>query len=313
MASLWQRATHNCFDKLISRSDFRLMMAKLTRDNLVSDFQLLGVDSGDTVLIRASLGAVGRIDGGADTFINALLECIGEEGTIVSLAFTSGAFLKTPKKEDAFSIAKKSYAGALPNTMLNWPGSHRSRHPMCSYVAVGKNAESITKDHNENSPAYEPIRKIINLGGKCILVGCAKSSPGFTTTHLAEADLGYLEKLPVLPWLRSVYYESDDGCLKLFRRKDPGLCSNSFYKFYALYVREGLLSTGFVGNAYSISAPAKECYEVDIDALSKNQKFNLCDSKDCWTCNAGRWDRIYRAPGYYLRKIAKKARSRFSR
>lgn len=281
-------------------------MSKVTFDKMKSDFQRIGIEHGDTILIRASLGAVGRIAGGADAFIDALLESVGDEGTIVSLAFTSGTFLKIPKKYEAFDISKKSYAGALPNTMLKRKGACRSRHPMCSYVAIGAHADNLTKDHNERSPAYEPVRKIIELGGKCILVGCVKNSPGFTTTHLAEADLGYLNTLPVFPWLRSIYYKADDGSLKLFRRKDPGLCSNSFYKFYALYVREGILSTGFIGNAYSILAPANKCYEIDLEALRKNRKFNICDSKDCWTCNAGRWDRVHRAPIYFARIMAKK-------
>lgn len=288
-------------------------MTKFTYEQLKSDFQRLGVESGDTVLVRASLGAVGRLDGGADAFIDALLESVGAEGTIVSLAFTGGSFWRKPRKEDAFNLSKKSYAGALPNAMIEREGAYRSRHPMCSFVAIGKNAENVTKDHDEHSPAYEPVRNIVELGGKCILVGCVKNSPGFTTTHLAEADLGYLDSLPVLPWLRSVYYEAVDGDLKLFRRKDPGLCSNSFYKFYALYVRESVLSTGFVGKAYSILVPAKNCYEIDLETLRKDRKFNICDSKDCWTCNAGRWDRIHRAPAYFVRKIAKKIRNKFVR
>jgi len=39
-------------------------------------------------LIRADLGAVGRIKDLANTFIEALLEVLGKEGTIVSLSFT---------------------------------------------------------------------------------------------------------------------------------------------------------------------------------------------------------------------------------
>lgn len=281
-------------------------MTRLTYEQLKSDFQFLGVKTGDTILIRASIGAVGRLNGGADAFIDALIDTVGSGGTIISLAFTGGAFLKKPRKENAFSLSKRSYAGALPNAMIKRENAYRSSHPMCSFVAIGKNAEDLTKDHDENSPAYEPVRNIVELGGKCILVGCVKNSPGFTTTHLAEADLGYLAKLPVLPWLRSTYYQAGDGALKLFRRKDPGLCSNSFYKFYALYVRESLLISGFVGNAYSILAPAKECYEIDIETLRKDQKYNICDSKDCWTCNVGRWDRIHCAPAYFARKIFKK-------
>ena len=277
-------------------------MNKLSQDDLVESFTTMGVCEGDTILIRADLSVVGRIEGRAQAFISALLRSVGDDGTIISLAFTTSSFIKKPRIEDAFDVNKKSYAGALPNAMLSYKGAFRSRHPMCSYVAVGRHAEAITKFHDETSPAYEPIREILKLGGKCMLVGCVGSSPGFTTTHLAETDLGLLS-LSVFPKLTSTYYKLPDGHLELFRRKDTGLCSSSFYKFYALYVKNEILTTGFIGKAYSIIASAKSAYEIDHSMLKADPKFNICDSKLCFTCNAGRWDRIHRAPIYLLRKI----------
>jgi aminoglycoside N3'-acetyltransferase len=281
-------------------------MRKLLEADLINDFTKLGIIEGDTILIRASLGAIGRIDGGAETFINSLLKIVGINGTIVSLAFTSGsAFIKKPRIENAFDLTKESYAGALPNAMIKRSDSFRSSHPMCSYVAIGISAQKITENHDENSLAYEPIRKIIQLNGKSILIGCVDSSPGFTTTHLAEADLGLLS-LSIFPKLRSVYYKTKNNDFKIFRRSDPGLCSNSFYKFYAFYVRKKILTTGYIGNAYSVVAPSKGCYEIEYEELKKNNKINICESNMCFTCNAGRWDRIHYAPGYLLRIFSRK-------
>lgn len=278
---------------------------RFNKEDILSDFKSLGVKEGDTILIRASLGAVGRMDSKANTFIDVLLSAVGTEGTIVSLAFTNSYFIRKANPKDAFDRNKKSYAGALPNAMLNYNASFRSKHPTCSYVAIGKNAEFITSEHDENSPAYEPIRKIIGLKGKCLLVGCVDNSPGFTTTHLAEQDLGML-KLNIFPKLNTVFYRNDKNELMLFKRKDPGLCSNSFFKFYAHYVKNKILSTGYIGNAYSIIAPAKEAYDIDLSALSNDKKFNICDSKDCFVCNAGRWDRIHRVPVYILKRVLRK-------
>lgn len=281
-------------------------MSRISRDQLQRDFSGLGIGSGDTVLIRATLGAVGRVEGGAAAFIDALLDCVGETGTIVSLAFTGSSFLRRPKAEDAFTVDKKSYAGALPNAMLIHPGASRSRHPTCSYVAIGRRATEITKGHDENSGAYEPVRKIVELDGKCVLVGCVDSSPGFTTAHLAEADLGYLRSLPVFPSLNRTFYIDANGSVRIFKRKDPGLCSNSFYKFYALYVKAGILKSGFVGRAYSISVPARASYDIEFSTLKKNRKFNICDSPNCWTCNVRRWDRIHRAPFFLFRLVVRR-------
>lgn len=282
------------------------MKTRITKEDLIRDLEKLGIQSGDTILIRAGIGSIGKILGGAETFVNAISEIVGTEGTIISLAFTESSFIKKPKIEDAFNLKKKSYAGALPNAMLSRPDAFRSHHPTCSYVAIGKYARYITEDHDEKSPAYEPIRKIINLNGKNVLVGCVESSPGFTTTHLAESDLGHLKNLPIFPWLKKTYFYDKNGDIKIFSRKDPGLCSNSFYKFYSLYVKKGILNTGHIGEAYSIIAPARECFEIELEALKNNKKFNICNSKECWTCNAGRWDRIHHAPAFFLRIIFKK-------
>ncbi|SPP31944.1 hypothetical protein ARAF_1612 [Arsenophonus endosymbiont of Aleurodicus floccissimus] len=109
-------------------------------------------------------------------------------------------------------------------------------------------------------------------------------------THLAEADLGLL-KLNIFPSLNMVYYKSAIEEYKIFRRKDLGLCSNSYYKFYSHYVNEGILQTGRIGKAYS---------------LALDHKFNICDSPDCFVCNVRRWDRLHKIPLFVVRKIIKK-------
>lgn len=282
-------------------------MSRMGSDDLIVSFREMGIAEGDTVLIRAGLGAVGRIDGGARTFIEALLSAVGPEGTIMSLAFTDTAFIRKPDPENRFHAKKKSYAGALPNAMIEYEGAQRSLHPMCSYVAIGKHAQLLTQGHGPDSPAYEPIRTLIELKGKCMLVGCVQSSPGFTTTHLAEIDLG-LSKRVIFPWLNSTYYEDERGQLRIFRRHDPGMCSSSFYKMYAHYVAHGLLRTGMIGAAYSIIGPAAECYQVERNVLQANPKFTICDSPTCIACNALRWDRLHRIPMFAFNTLKKRLR-----
>lgn len=280
-------------------------MNQLSITELIQGFKSLGIERGDFVLIRAALSSVGRFSGGVSTFLSALLDAVGEEGTIASLAFTDASFIRTPKIEDAFTPDKRSYAGALPNAMLQHPCHYRSRHPMCSYVAIGNYAEMFTSGHDEKSGAYEPIRKLIEHHGKCLLVGCVATSPGFTTAHLAEADLGLLSRI-IFPSLNSTYYYSADGQVRLFRRTDLGLCSKSFYKFYSHYVAAGILETGHVGNAYSIIAPAAQAYEIERRVLVENPRFNICDSKDCFICNARRWDRVNMIPGFIVRQAIRR-------
>ncbi len=62
-------------------------------ENLKNDLETLGVKKGDTLLIRADLGSIGKLEiKKREDYINFMLESVGEEGTIVGLSFTSVIF-----------------------------------------------------------------------------------------------------------------------------------------------------------------------------------------------------------------------------
>lgn len=283
------------------------MKTVLSRDDLVRDLRSLGVADGDVVLVRGALGQVGRVQGGARTVVDALLDVVGDRGTLVSLAFTETAFICKPDPAKPFTVDSPTYAGALPKAMLAHPAMRRSRHPNCSFVAIGRHADAVVRDHGARSGAYEPVRRLMELGGKGILLGCVESSPGFTTAHLVESDLG-LHRRVVLPRLNSVYYEDEDGRVRLFVRTDHGLCSNGFSRFYEHYVEKGVLRSGHVGSAYSIMVPLAEAFAIEHRLLSRDPRFAICDDRDCVMCNVRRWDRIHRAPGWLARRALKRFR-----
>ena len=187
--------------------------------------------------------------------------------------------------------------------MLKHPKAIRSSHPTNSYVAIGKNAEYILDEHDYNSGAYEPVRKIIELNGKMILIGCVESSPGFTTTHLAEVDLGLHKKI-IFPSLNGVFFKENEE-IKIFKRKDLGSCSSTFYKFYGFYIKNELLTQGFIGDAYSILIDANKAYMLDLSILKNNPKITLCTKKTCMLCRARRWDNLIDMPLFLVRKIFK--------
>ncbi|MFW2441370.1 AAC(3) family N-acetyltransferase [Aliarcobacter butzleri] len=273
-------------------------------ENLKKDLMLIGVKKGDILLVRADLGSIGKLETKKrEDYINFMLESVGEEGTIVGLSFTSGFFIKK-KNSEIFDGTNKSNTGAFANIMLSHPKAKRSTHPTNSFVAIGKYAEYIVGGHDENKGAYEPIRKIIELGGKMILIGCVETSPGFTTTHLAEVDLG-LHKRIIFPTLNGAYYKKN-GEIKLFKRKDLGACSFSFYHFYSYYVKYELLYQGYIGNAYSVMIDAKKAFELEKKILKDNPKITLCNRPNCMMCRARRWDNLIDFPNYFIKIGIKK-------
>ena len=66
----------------------------MEKTSLIENIKKLSITDGDTVLVRAALSSVGKLPDGPNELIDAFLEVIGINGTLVSLAFTSSYFLK---------------------------------------------------------------------------------------------------------------------------------------------------------------------------------------------------------------------------
>ena len=60
----------------------RIGNAMLIKNELVTAFRNAGLTAGDLVLVHSSLRKLGPVEGGADTVLDALLEVLGQEGTL---------------------------------------------------------------------------------------------------------------------------------------------------------------------------------------------------------------------------------------
>jgi len=283
--------------------------SKIQKEKISSDLKNnFGINEGDTLFIRANLSSIGRIEPRDPMlYISAFLDAVGPEGTVVSVAFTSSSFL-WKRKNTIFNEKTRSNAGSLSNLMISHPNSYRSKHPTNSFVAIGKYAKEITSEHTANSGAYDPIKKLIDLDAKMLVIGCNKHSPGFTTTHFAEVELGLHKKI-IFPWLNHCLYE-ENGVQKMFYRHDPGSCSATYYRLYGHYAREEALFQGYIGKAYTLAGLAKTIYEIDLQVLRQEPKIVICNSPDCILCNARRWDTLWRFPKFAMKKLWKVLQSK---
>lgn len=269
----------------------------------------LGVQAGDTVLVRAALQKFGG-RGPKELLLLTLLDLLGPQGTLVSLAFTPATPLWRVARSPAFAPKTKSYAGGFPNSMLAHPEALRSTHPQCSFVAIGPGAEDILSGHGPAAPAYLPIRRLLDVEAKMLIIGCVDTSPGFTTAHWAEYQLGLHRRVMFRSMLGASRYLDESGHGHTFLRQDPGLCSLSFWKFYGPLVKAGVLKTGFVGQTHAVLTTAKECYAVEHALLASNPAFAACDGYLCAACNALRWDRLHRLPGFLAMRAWRSLRGR---
>ncbi len=250
------------------------------RAGLANQLRALGLGAGDAVLVRAALSALGDVPDKAETFIDALMDVVGPEGLIMGLAFGRMEMPGRRNISDPFDPTSDPIrTGAFAAALAKRPGAVRSSHPTNSFVAWGQGANDIMAEHTPDTFAFFPMRHLIHRGGKMLLVGCTQSSPGFSTVHLAQFDLGLSRSLFSLICGR---YIRENGRTVWWRRRDNPGCSQGFGKFYPLYRDAGLLHEGRVGQADSMLIDAAPAYAVEHAALSHDPGFSLCDRDTCY-------------------------------
>lgn len=166
----------------------------MTRPGLRKDLTALGVERRMTLVVHSSLSSMGWVEGGAATVVSALLDAIGDSGTLVMPAATpqcSCAGRPTDAQPPAVPVfdprTTPTTMGAIPEAFRTWPGTQRSNHPLESICACGPAAAEITADHPlafSEGPGG-PWEKLYRLDARILLIGV-----GFnrcTALHFAES------------------------------------------------------------------------------------------------------------------------------
>ncbi|RZN33491.1 aminoglycoside 3-N-acetyltransferase [Bradyrhizobium sp. Leo121] len=184
------------------------------RTEITADLQRLGVQPGDLVMVHASLKAIGSVEGGAATVVDALLDAVGPTGTVMGYASwdrspyeetLNGAQMdeelrRTWPPFDPATSGTYAGFGLLNQFLVQTPGARRSAHPDASMVAIGPLAETLTKSHHLGQALGKgsPLERFVELGGKVLLLGAPLNS--VTALHYAEA-------IADIPGKRRVTYE----------------------------------------------------------------------------------------------------------
>lgn len=244
---------------------------EVTKDDILRDLESLGVQHGGLLFVHSSLSAVGRVEGGADAVVDALLEALGPNGTLVVPAFTYADPHDYPDSIDPAWIfdpaSTRSGMGAVTNAVRMRDGALRSIHLWHSVSAVGPLAETVvTADGNAWASAWDetsPMAWVFDNGGLILLLGVPYQN--LTAVHVWEVEVGVDYRETRFITRRTPLA---DGTLvplasQVHARRDwhPG---SDFNRMGERMEKAGLVAVGHVGNAVARLFPAADAHEMAL-------------------------------------------------
>jgi aminoglycoside N3'-acetyltransferase len=169
--------------------------------DLAGDVRRLGIRPGDTVMVHASLRAIGPVQGGAAGVIEALDEAVGVEGTLL---MTLGArddwawVNEKPESErsallagaepfDPLQTPSLPEVGTLAEVFRRTPGTLVNDHPEGRFGARGKRAAELLRASpwDDYYGPGSPLERLVQAGGRVLRMGANLDT--VTLLHYAEA------------------------------------------------------------------------------------------------------------------------------
>ncbi len=246
-----------------------------TRTSLAADLRAIGLEPGDAVLVHAALRQVGRVIGGPDTILTAMLDVVGAEGTVLGytdwqLEDFGRDYLDWREDVPAFDPERSRATrdnGFWSEMLRTTPGARRSGNPGASMAAIGGRAAWFVADHalDYGYGPQSPLGKLVEAKGKVLMVGA-------TLDHMTL--LHHAEHLANFPNKRTVRYEAPllvDGVStwRWFEEFDTSNAPDGMAEDYFAAIVEAFLATGegrrgVVGEAGSVLVPAAEMVEFAV-------------------------------------------------
>lgn len=232
----------------------------LTGVEIEADLRDLGLGAGDKVLVHSSLASLGRVAGGAQTVVRAILNVLGEQGTLVVPIFGD--------------------LGIITKTIEAMPGSVKSVHPLAAVAAVGRDAQAICRGHWKAELAHgmdTPYTRLADVGGWVLLLGVDQDRN--TTLHTVEELL----RLPYLKTTEAKTFDTPDGPVTKSWPLFPGP-HRDFIGIDHVLRASGKMKVGRVGNAVARLIRSRDLIDVITQEGRCHPAWALCENPNCADC-----------------------------
>jgi aminoglycoside N3'-acetyltransferase len=254
----------------------------ISRARLVADLARLGVRRDDTLMVHASLRAVGPVEGGPVTVLAALEEAVGEGGTLLMVlgaacvpewshdptAAEVAAALASASPFAAHRTPADPEVGYLAEHFRRSAGTRVSDHPLGRFGARGARAARLL-DRVPWDDYYgpgSPLDRFREEGGRVLRLGADRNT--VTLLHLAEYLVPMERKRRVR---KHVVVDAPEGArVRRVEALDDsdGIVEWPGEDYFALlltdYLAGGLGRSGRVGNASSELIDAGDLLEFAV-------------------------------------------------
>ncbi len=252
-------------------------MAKVDQETIAEGLRSLGVEAGMGVMVHSSLSSFGRVEGGPQAVIKALMEVVTKEGTLMFPSFNHGEPFKAGGEGFYDPKETRTINGAIAETFWRMPGVFRSLNPTHAFAAWGKHAKRYTKNHHRTLTmgADSPLGMLWKNGGYGLLLGVNYKVNTFH--HVVEMTTGApclglrTEAFPIrLPDGREVL-----GRTWGYRNNSCPISDRAYYA--RVMAQKGLHKQHKVGKSELTLFRLADCYEVLSELLAKGtRRFPSC-------------------------------------
>ena len=225
-----------------------------TRQFIKAQIDNIFIPEGVPIIIHTSLRSIGKIEGGAETLLNILVNKITSRGGV--LIIPTHTWDNLGKDCPTLDLTKKeANLGAFPLVALNDPRGYRTDNPTHSAVIFGDRSEAIRLSSNE-SKVDTPVApdsiygRLYDEDGYVLLVGVTLNKN--TYLHSVEEALDFPDRM--LSEYTDVSVKYSDGSLehrriRLFDESVHGDVSHKYDIYEPIFREAGAISDYLIGEA----------------------------------------------------------------
>lgn len=241
-----------------------------SKQSLLEQIKVLGIKPQDTLLIHSSMKAIGEVDGGADTVLDAFSEYLAP-GLLVLPTHT---WRQINAEYNVFDVVNEpSCVGILTNLFRQRPGVVRSWHPTHSVAALGADAlEFISGEENMDSPCPRDgcWGKLYDRRAKILFLGANINRN--TIIHGVEEWANIPNR--VSSWYQDLKIRTPDGRMihRPMRRHESPIpdVSKNYGKLEAPLFAKNIAARGKIGDAESILVEVVPMVDLTMEFLRRN-------------------------------------------